>query len=328
MEQSKKFFSLSNLIKLLVSALIVIWIVMTADWAQIVDVFSKIDPVFLSLAVGVFVINQYVIAIKLKSIIGIVDKKIHAFDILRANFVGSFLGLVFSSTIGVDIVRGYYLYRSGCSKDIVISSMLIDRMLGVVTVIVSGGVSLFFIPQVGSMVWLRLSYVLFVIVIIAFLGTLNVKFLGFLRQQLKFLRFQWLITKAQEFMDAYLLFAKQRMKLILPMFLSIVVILMRILSIYFITVALGEVISIGYYFLIIPTVIIAAMLPFAVAGIGIREGTLAALLMLFGMSENYAIAATLVSAIKITLIVIVAGVIFLMLTPKNVREQMKGASLA
>ncbi len=323
MPASRSVFTWGNLLKTVVSLGVIYWLYLNVDWETFGDTFQNIDYYYLGISIAFFLVNQIIIAWKLKRIISIVDSNIHALDILRANFIGSFLGIISPSSLGVDVVRGYYLYRSGAEKEVVISSMLLDRMLGMITVIIAGGVSLFFIERVQEYPWLIYSYALMLLLIVAFAFSLNLRLLSTVESGVTRLPFKWLVSRLLELLQAYKLFAEKRFLLLFPLILSVGVIILRIVSIYYITLALGETIFWGYYFLIIPTLIIAVMLPIAVAGIGIREGTLTAMLMLFGMTQNYAVATSLVMSITITLTVVVLGIIFLMISPKNLRTQLK-----
>lgn len=194
-------------------------------------------------------------------------------DITELTFVSTFFGLFLPSILGGDVVRAYSLTKNISDANLSISSVLIDRTIGISSMmavsLVSALVSYRYIadPRVLMVVFLfAVVFGIFVLLVFSSSGPkllemiLPFKGLGTLREKLKGIY------------DSFLQFKAYKKVLFYAAVLSVTVQIMRIVGVYISSLALNLSTSFVYFLIFIPLTIILSLLPVSIAGIGIREG--------------------------------------------------------
>jgi len=115
-----------------------------------VEIFSQLlDPVHLPLLFlsgGAFIVAQMLAAYRLALLLKIIDLSLSFPYVFKLTMIGSFFNIVIPGTVGGDIVKGAYLFKSeenrrGRSSGIV----LMDRVMGFLALLFIGTISIIYL---------------------------------------------------------------------------------------------------------------------------------------------------------------------------------------
>jgi glycosyltransferase 2 family protein len=210
--------------------------------------------------------------------------------VLPSYYLGIFLNNFFPSSMGGDIARIIHLNLRGFPMKNLILSTLIDRVIGLSTVLVLATASTFL---VAGTLHDSITGKLFLLLSVCAAGL--IVFLTFPRSRWhianwrhRFREHKWWVV----LLDAINLARNYcaRPKLIFSTFALSVMAQTLVIGIYYLLGRdLGVPLSFGQYFVVIAAVFIAASLPISVGGHGVREATLVALLVQAGTDSQTAI---------------------------------------
>lgn len=296
------------LLKAVVSISLLTFLLTKIDWPTVTQNLDKAILSLLLLAIFLNVVERFELTYKWNLLIkvrGIVVKFARLFWI---NSIGSFLGLFLPSSLGTDVVRGYYLVKNNSERSVSISSVFVDRVLGLISLLLLGLVSLLFAGNLVSKFDLNLYLVVLTIITLVFVYIFQrnetKKILELLYLKLKQHR---IIEYAMKLHGSILEYKKYPKTLLLSFALTILVQVTRVLTYYAIALAFDVRISIVYFFLFVPLIMIVMMLPITIGGLGLREGTFVAFFTMVGISVNDAVVITFINSILDTFNTIILG---------------------
>ena len=205
--------------------------------------------------------------------------------ILSTTFVGKFA----PTSLGVDMFRIYGLSRATRNTVDTVSTILMDRFLGLVTILLMASIAFFSgnYMQQEKEVYLAMGLLvlLLIMLLIGFSRRIRTKAGNMLRRVKYLVKYVDMMGKvAHSFYD----FRNHPGNLLILFGLSIIFQFGRVLVPFMVTTAVGIHISIAYFFLFVPLVIILAMLPFSIGGIGVREISIAYFLVQGGATLDQA----------------------------------------
>lgn len=296
------------LLKAVVSISLLTFLLTKIDWPTVTKNLDKAILSLLLLAIFLNVVERFELTYKWNLLIkvrGIVVKFARLFWI---NSIGSFLGLFLPSSLGTDVVRGYYLVKNNSERSVSISSVFVDRVLGLISLLLLGLVSLLFAGNLVSKFNLNLYLVVLTIITLVlvyiFQRNETKRILELLYLKLKQHR---IIEYAMKLHGSILEYKKYPKTLLLSFVITILVQVTRVLTYYAIALAFDVRISIVYFFLFVPLIMIVMMLPITIGGLGLREGTFVAFFTMVGMSVNDAVVITFINSILDTVNTIILG---------------------
>ncbi len=306
---SKK--SIIHLIKIVVSAVLLSWLIFSINWAELRDVFSTAEPGWLFLA-GVFVVFSLVVSVEKWSRVLISQGiKLSWYQLWKIYWIGIFFNNFLPSSIGGDGIRICLVGRSTSNMAGAASSVVIERLLAAIGLALTGllaGLSAGSSRQVN---WI------FILLIIISIGLLF--FLIFGRVP------AWIDKKTGKisvFVHGFLSHGQalrgQRKMMIKVGFLSVFFQLTVVAVNYAIFHSL-HVYTLGWWDLvyIIPAISAIAMIPVGINGYGIREGAYVVLLNSYGVAGSAALAASLLFAVLVSFCSLYGGILWLCNRDKN-----------
>ena len=296
------------LLKAIVSISLLTFLLTKIDWHTVTKNLHNANLFLLLIAIFLNVVERFELTYKWNLLIkvrGIVVKFGRLFWI---NSIGSFLGLFLPSSLGTDVVRGYYLVKNNSERSVSISSVFVDRVLGLISLLLLGLVSLLFAGNLVSKFNLNLY-----LAVLTFVTLVGVYF--FQRNETKkilellFIKMKQhkIIEYAMKLHGSILEYKKYPKTLLLSFVITILVQVTRVLTYYAVAAAFDIEISIVYFFLFVPLIMIVMMLPITIGGLGLREGTFVAFFTMIGMSVNDAVVITFINSILDTLNTILLG---------------------
>jgi uncharacterized protein (TIRG00374 family) len=278
-----------NIIKLLVSFVIIVLVVINIDinFTQALSNLIKPNYLYLSLLVPLFLIpiigiNRWQVFLKVQ---GIKEK---FFVLLKINFTSIFLGILLPSSTGYDAIRMYQIEkRNKHNKGAGSSSVVIERLIGLII--------LSFLAIIGSVISIYFGAKLTILILPTILFIVIIAILFLLRNYKRFDNVSRLMSrfrmgrKITEFINSILISLNNfpLKRVIVPSVLLIMLFqFSTILCGFLIFEAFNINISFYYHIAFLPVIQIIAILPVSISGFGIRESGFVYFYGLVGVDPN------------------------------------------
>ncbi|MDH3637207.1 MAG: flippase-like domain-containing protein [Gammaproteobacteria bacterium] len=281
------------------------------DWSGVKELFLGMQAGWLAVHVGVLVLERLVFTYKWQILLVVKNTMVPLRTLLMITLIGKFWGLFLPSSVSVDIIRGYYLYKKTASGAISASSVLVDKVMSLWALLLMGLVGLLFYGSAFAEV--KIGLYLGGLVAVTALGLYFLQreeFAHWIDRQLPRLignRVSGIFLKVyRSFID----YKKHPRTLSYSFVLSVLLQLTRVLGVYTMAMALQIDIPGIYYFVLIPIAMILIMLPISIGGFGLREGIFVGMFALAGMSTTDAFALGFALSITDLLISLVGGLLY------------------
>jgi len=124
-------------LKIIVSAVLIYFIFTKIEFRDVVQTLKKSDPLYLLLALLVFVLSKVLSAFRTNLYFHQIGAKVSQLSNLKLYLLGMFYNLFLPGGIGGDAYKGYVIqkeYQPGTKK--VVSSLLLDRLSGMLLLFV------------------------------------------------------------------------------------------------------------------------------------------------------------------------------------------------
>lgn len=190
-------------------------------------------------------------------------------SLMRVFFVSGFLGTFLPGSIGGDALRGYALSRLQVPAVEAYASVFVDRLLGVVSVVVmaAGGLVVarhLFTESTMTLLWLSVVAALGLSSLLLFDARVLSGLVGWLTAR-RLPRVHRLVDRA---LTAIRQYGEHRRVLLTVFGLSVIVQVLRTLEAWALGRALGIELGLLWYFAFIPVIVLVMLLPTSVAGLG------------------------------------------------------------
>jgi uncharacterized protein (TIRG00374 family) len=242
-------------------------------------------------------------------------------DITFTYLTATFLGLFLPATVGGDALRAYAVARKGHLISDIVSSIIVERILGLLALItfVVGSIALSifvfgqtFFTTIGDLFWTTVAaFVVLLLLLFMSLSESAWRWLSsLLRRWSRYRRGQKLVKVLQDVYQSYLSYRHAKPALIFFLLLSFVENLFPILWSYCLSLAFNIQVPLLYFFVLVPIVLILRRLPISIDGIGIHEGAFVYFLSLFGVVQTEALLLGVATHILAVLIVLPGGILY------------------
>lgn len=249
---------------------------------DVLEICLRARPELLAAAFGIYTLGQVVSARRWWVLARNVGFSTSLLECTRIYFIGMFFGLAIPSTLGADGARTVYLGSNAPGRARALSSVVFDRLVGLVTLVAVAIAALLLGPS-GDLPT-GLVTVILTIGVVLVAGWLLAPPLARLLPESRVRR---LIEEdlVPYFRDPRLLGA--------AIALSVVVHLLQIVMQKVLTEALGLSVPLGFVAIYHPLVVLATAVPITVGGFGLREAAYAYLLPHAGIAADDAVALAL-----------------------------------
>lgn len=285
-------------LKLLISGGLLAFVLAKANTGEVVDVIRSADPLFLFLALLTPFGGYYFTSLRWKGLLAVAGVRLPQWPLFRASMMAIFFNQLMPSTIGGDLARMYEAWRAGAPKAIAVSSLLLDRVIGIFALAVLGFAAIPFVEADFEQPLVVFGFVAAVAV-----GVSGVMAMVFAPVPAILTLFRWLYEKLPgpgakilRKLDA----ACEGYRGNLPAFVraaacSFAIQANVVLMHWLIAKALGIEIGFEQLMFVVPIALIVMLAPISINGIGIREGIFTVLLAAYGVGNAEAVALALVS---------------------------------
>lgn len=222
-------------------------------------------------------------------------------SLLHVFFVSTFAGTFLPTSVGGDLVRAYGLARLGLPRATALASVLVDRLLGLVAIVVVAiaGVAMAGDRELMSHVNVLASLALATVAALAGVATVfSGRVANWLRrtaERLPIARVRTLVAEVTITTRAYDRFHAQLLQVLLG---SIAVQVIRIVQAYCLGRALGLGLPLVVYAAFVPIILLIMLLPISINGIGPSQ---AGFVWLFGLAGMPAAEAFALSVLFVAL---------------------------
>jgi uncharacterized protein (TIRG00374 family) len=212
-------------------------------------------------------------------------------------------GFFLPSTIGADAIRTFATSRSGLSLNEVVASIVIERMLGFLSILFLGLFSLILLTSTGALdesfqvVW-GMAIAALAGALLAFAGSFSQRAFNYLHNRL--LRpFQntRVMRRLRQFHLTYLAYQNDRISMAVFFELTLLEQMMFILQFWLIALALGIEVNLLYVVGAVPLAALVARIPISVNGVGVYEGIFVMVMSLAGVTAAQAMIMSLVGRV-------------------------------
>jgi len=304
---------LQNSIKLFISALVLVFIFSEVDIDNLINIFGSVDYKLLLISPILFFIQIFIASLRWQLILNSLEVFLSRLRALKYCWLGFFFNQILPSSIGGDAYKIFLLAKNDkCPISKSISSVLLDRLLGFVGILILITISLPQILQIIQFQFFPLETVhYFVILMVALIFPIGFKLLNQLSE--KFKKFFFEIINASRY-----IFKSRRIYFIL--IYSILIQLILTLCVWVLAFSIQLSIDLRNLFFIVPLANLLATIPISIAGWGVREGVIVFSLTALGFSIEESTALSLMYGFLIAVVSLPAG--FFILFGKH--ESVKG----
>lgn len=300
---------LSSAIRAFISIFFIILLlyIMRDKYPQIIKAFASTKVLIFLLGILFFIFAIFVASVRLKLIIEAQEIRVTFKESVSLTFIGYFFNNFLPTSIGGDVVKAYYLSRKTDNKTSSYASVFVDRIIGLVTMILMAFLALFFVRE--GVVDNTIKYIVYFITLgslLAIIFMTNEK----LAKKFSFLLFlarpiEEKLKKLYEIIHRY----QYKKTLMLKSFaISFASQFLFFTSFGIVALSIGARIPVKDILIKMPIVSMMSLLP-SVNGLGIREGSTVAL---FGplTGQDRAFAVSILWLLVLLCVSVIGGLIY------------------
>jgi len=240
-------------------------------------------PGWLAAAVGLVLVDRVLMAYRWLLLLRAVGHASHVpvGAVMRVFFTSNFVGAFLPASVGADAVRAYGLSRLDVPAAESLASVLVDRLLGVVSVVIMAVGGLVLAHRViGGLALAGIAAMATAVLVAALLLLFDARAAAVVLRLIP-ARFHKVRGVATRVLGAIQQYGGHRGTLGVVLAASIGVQVLRTLTAWFLGLALGIPTAVVWYFAWLPVIILVMLLPITPAGLGTGQ---AAFQLLFGVN--------------------------------------------
>ncbi|MFQ3661992.1 MAG: lysylphosphatidylglycerol synthase transmembrane domain-containing protein [Chloroflexaceae bacterium] len=294
-----------------VTAVLLGWLFSQVEVASIEKVFAQTRPLWLALAIAMNLVSVALLIWRwrvLLSGVGITRSFAH---LTRVTFVSTFFSMFLPSSIGGDIAKMVLLVHDTDQREAAISSVVIDRVVGMAVTILTGILAILFLPVVWGdravMGTLALATLLFALGVVALFSRTLFRWVTHLAPGFLWRRFGARVLKVHQ----SLIGLRQRPDILLASgMISALRQVAICLSVFYAGRAFGIAVGPVAYFAIIPIALAITVLPFTINGLGLQDHAMVLLLATVGVTAAEALSLSIFLHVMRNLVGLAGGLWF------------------
>lgn len=295
-------------IQLVISIGIIVFLLRIINPNRVITLLKDINLWFFILLLLLVTFDRIFMSYKWYLLMKAKGIKVSIRDAIRVYYIGTFASFFLPTTVGGDLVRVYKLHSESQEGAKVLSSVIIERMLGFIA---SGLVAvfgvMFLIYMLELNVWYFFWFALFVFIFFVILFLLSFSIHRVVGKNVK----DWMkrfsvFLKIKKIYAIYTEYKNRKILLFIFILLSCLEQLAAVIGNYLASIALGLSIPFVYFLAIIPVVQLFNRLPISFNGIGVNEGLMVYFFSLLHLQKTDAFTIGLLGHIAILLSVVPA----------------------
>lgn len=309
-----------HILKVIVSLLLLAFIASKIDWVQAYSNLKKADYLLIVVVFLLILLERVQLTYKWNLLLWVRGIKISFWRLFWIYAISAFWGLFLPSSIGSDVVKGYYLIKDNAEKAISISSVLVDRILGILTLLLLSIIALYVGGDMISKINIKLYLLAFLFFFLAALYFFQkARTAALLHNLLDKVKFKSIASKIIKLHLSVLEYKKYPKTLYIAFIITLLVNVTRVMIFYILSLAFHIQIPVIYFFIFIPILTVVIMIPISIGGLGVGEGAFITFFALIGISINDSIVIALTNTLTNTIFTLVGGlaILFFSSSDKN-----------
>lgn len=313
-----------TLIKLAVTGALIGWLLSNADFEAIGAMLGRVGAGLFVGAIAAQITGSLFTAVRWWLLLKHTGAHASFWRVLPSYYLGLFFNNLLPTGIGGDVVRTLYLTRRGLGLHALAASMVVDRAIGLLAMLLlATSCAVFFAPPDLNDSARHSALAVLALTLLGAAFALSPS-AGRLLQRLQ-RRYHQTRVRHSVLESAILCYSYRSDPLLLAAatVLSLIAQSFAILAYVLIGVGIGLPLPPATYFVIVPIVFVAAMLPISLGGLGVREGALVGLLLAFGADRQLAIGLSLLYLVVLWLSTLPGAAVLLGGAPEDVWSKPK-----
>ncbi|MBA4386420.1 MAG: hypothetical protein C0404_00460 [Verrucomicrobia bacterium] len=299
-------------LKIGLSILLLFLLFRMVDWQKAQGIVRQASPLYLLLAVALLTVERAVSVLKWLVLLRVKGSVISFWRLFLINYIGGFWSLFAPSSVSADIIRGYYLSKKTADISLTISSIVVDHILSLFGLILVGATGAYFFGDKLGLEHHRLYMgIIMALMIAGFIAIQNRAFMDLVnRIFIRRITIRNMNQHLEKWFQACVDYGKFPVTLLFSFSLSILVQAIRVVIFYVVALGFDVNVSVVYYFMFVPVVNMAIMLP-VFNGIGVREACFVAFAKYVGIDRDVALVVSSAVSLVTTLTTALGGIIYL-----------------
>jgi len=288
-------------VQILISIVLIILLLRRINIGDMLSLLKNVNLLYLALLLVTISFDRIFMAYKWHLLLKVKDTSISVSSAVKSYYIGTFIGFFLPATVGGDIVRVLKLRSERKKGTDVLSSVILERMLGLIAAAILAPIAVLFLIsffELDIWIFLLIAGVLLFLFIIFMLLPFNEFIFQKINKNQRLAR-SLLFNKFKKLYQSYAEYKNHRSLLVLFLILSILEQLIPVVANYLACRALNLSIPFIYFLLIIPLVQLISKIPISFEGFGINEGLLVYFFALLGLSGTGAFTIGLLGHISI-----------------------------
>jgi len=299
-------------LKFLLTASLITWIALQADWQSIAAMLTEANGGLLTAAVVALAVSFALLNIRWWRLLNHLAPEVRLRDTSGSFYLGLFANNFLPTGMGGDLLKILRMRSQQLSGKSLLASSLMDRAAGLVGVLMIGIAALYFFapPLLQGAPRSLLLAILFAIPI-GFALFFSRRVADFLDRMEGRFGQRRLIMEGLQTLRHLQAFRHAPWRLVQALSLTLVLQSLVALCYAMLGLALGSEVGIWAYFVMIPILFIATNLPISIGGLGIREGIFVTLMVASGMEQQTAIGVSVLYLAILLALTVPGGLVLL-----------------
>lgn len=280
-----------SLAKILITLGLLAVVVFVVDLRQVGEVLKSVAWRDMLTAIAIYQLGIFIRAFRWQVLLRAQGIQTPYLRLTQLYYIGTFFNTFLPSGLGGDVVKTYELSRQTSSGANTVSTVIVDRLIGLGVLFAMALASLpFSWRSVPGIVILTL-FIFISVFVVAIILFLNRPLREWLTRHFAFLRKILTNDKVITFYDS---FSRYSFKVLLrsasaSLLFNITLILTQI----YLARAAGVLIPVSYFFIFVPILSSLTALPISIGGLGVREGGYLLLFSQIGVANDRSVAVSL-----------------------------------
>jgi len=282
--------NLKNILKLVITIGIFVFLFRYVDVQQLLAILAKSHGGYLLIACLFQLSSTSLAAYRWQLIMCrlVFDEPLSFY--VKSYFKGTFFNQVLPGSIGGDAVRIIELSRMGYNKKDAFYGIFVDRVIGVLGLLVLNGIANLAFPDIFPPWLFKLINILTLCGFCGFILLMNLNRIELLSRYKFIDLFYRLANRLNRLYDTKTLLAKH-------VAISVIVHLFSVLAIFSIALSVNVHVNLQTFLIAIPPIFLLMIVPISLAGWGVRDGAMVGILMLVGADRTGVLAVSILYGI-------------------------------
>ena len=294
------------LLKIVISLGLIIFLINQVDFKGVVSTLKSVDITMIIYALILLTLQVFIATVRWQLVLKCQKIVLNYKNTLQILYSGLFFNQAMPSSVGGDVIRGYYLKKQGLTLGRATLGVLMDRLFGMIglVLLVLASLPLLFelvddpIARTGVLlIALGISSAL---LFIFFTDKLPGNF-----SHLKLIKGFYALSQDGRHCIV------ERYNGVIILVLSVFIHLISVLAVMIMAAGLGLNIEWGGFLLMVPLVGLMMVVPISIAGWGVREGVMVVGFGYLGVASEAALALSILYGLSVLVVALPGGIIWM-----------------